>query len=199
MKSATLSLVLILASVFGAAHASSSDPAVVKVQALTGMLLRVMHAGPGASTGERCRELAPVIEQVFALPLMTRLSVGPAWAKWSPEQQKALITAFSRYTIMNYARNFGHFDGQKFEVDDNVVNRGPEKIVRSRLIPQDGSPANLLYRALKVDGTWKIIDVYYDGVSELTLHRADFAGAVATGGAPALIAYLNHVSNGPMK
>ena len=39
------------------------------------------------------------------------------------------------------------------------MSRGGEKIVRSSLIPRDGSPANLLYRVRDVDGTWKTIDV----------------------------------------
>jgi phospholipid transport system substrate-binding protein len=50
-----------------------------------------------------------------------------------------------------------------------------------------------------VDGTWKIIDVYYDGVSQLILHRSDFGAAMASGGAPALLAHLNQVSDGLLK
>ena len=72
---------------------------------------------------ERYRRLEPVIKQVFGLPLMTRLSVGPEWANFSPEQQKALIAAFSRFTIANYAHNFRDFSGQKFEVDDVCESR----------------------------------------------------------------------------
>jgi len=104
-----------------------------------------------------------VIQQVFALPLVTRLAVGPDWANLSPEQQKAVIVAFTRFTIANYAYNFRDFDGQKFEIDDNVLTRGTDKIVRTRLIPAHDTPVNLLYRMHEVNGTWKIVDVYSDG------------------------------------
>jgi phospholipid transport system substrate-binding protein len=190
---------LLLAPAVDSAYAAGTDPAVAQVQALTASLLKAMRAGPAVSAAERYRQLAPVIKQVFALPLMTSLSVGPDWASFKPQEQQALIAAFSRYTIANYAHNFHSYDGQKFQVDDNAVSRGEEKIVRSSLIPRDGTPADLLYRVRNVDGTWKIIDVYYDGISQLILHRSDFGAAIASGGAPALLTHLQQVSDGLLK
>jgi phospholipid transport system substrate-binding protein len=190
---------LVLASVAPCTYAAASDPAVAEVQTLTTALLKSMRKGPAASMTERYRDLAPVIQQVFALPLMTRLSVGPDWAKFAPGEQTAVIAAFSRYTIANYAHNFRNFDGQKFEVDPNVLSRGEDEVVRTQLIAADGTAANLLYRMRQVDGVWKVIDVYYNGISQLTLHRVDFTGAVASGGAKVLIAYLNRVSDGLMQ
>jgi phospholipid transport system substrate-binding protein len=191
--------VFLVAPAADRACAAGSDPAVAQVQTLTASLLRAMRAGPAVSAAQRYRQLAPVIRQVFALPLMTSLSVGPDWASFRPQQQQALIAAFSRYTIANYAHNFHSYDGQKFEVDADAVTRGGEKIVRSSLIPRDGTPANLLYRVRNVDGAWKIIDVYYDGVSQLILHRTDFGAAIGSGGAPALLAHLNQVSDDLLK
>jgi phospholipid transport system substrate-binding protein len=190
---------LVVALAAGSAHAAVSDPAAIQVQTLTTALLKSMQAGPAVSMTQRYRNLQPVIEQVFALPLMTHLAVGPDWANFSPEQQQALVAAFSRYTIANYAQNFREFDGEKFEIDDNVSSRGDAKIVRTRLIPPHDTPVNLLYRMREVDGIWKIIDVSSDGISELSLRRSDFAAAIGSGGAPVLIAYLNKISDGLMK
>lgn len=179
--------------------AAVSDPAAIQVQTLTSSLLKSMKAGTGVSMTERYRNLEPVIEQVFALALMTRLAVGADWAKFSPEEQRAAIAAFSRFTIANYAYNFREFDGQRLEIDSNVASRGDDKIVRTRLISPHDAPGSLLYRMHDVNGTWKIVDVYYNGVSELTLRRSDFTAAIAAGGAPVLIAHLNKVSDGLMK
>ena len=198
-RSAMLLCALALTAAVGSAHAAVSDPAAVQVQALTASLLKSMRAGSAASMTERYRNLEPVIEQVFDLPLMTRLAVGPDWAHFRPEQQKALIAAFSRFTIANYAFNFRTFDGQKFEIDDNVLSRGGEKIVRTRLVPARDTPVSLLYRMREAGGTWKVIDVHYNGVSELSLRRSDFAAAIASGGAPALIDYLKKASDSLMK
>lgn len=190
---------LVLAPAANCAHAAASEPAVTQVQTLTSALLEAMKAGPHASVTARYRELEPVIERTFALPFMTRLSVGLDWAKFSPQQRTAVVKAFSRYTIANYAHNFHEFNGQSFSVDDNVINRGPDKVVRSSITPVGGTPTNLLYRMREVDGVWKIVDVYFNGVSQLTLHRVDFAAAIGSGGAPALIAYLNKLSDDLMK
>jgi len=179
--------------------AAVSDPAAMQVQTLTSSLLKSMRAGTAESMTERYRDLEPVIEQVFALPLVTRLSVGPEWANFSPDQQKDVIVAFTRYTVANYAYNFRDFDGQKFEIEDDVMSRGEEKIVRTRVIPSHDTPVSLHYRMREVEGTWKIIDVYSNGVSELALRRSDFSAAIAAGGAPVLIAHLNKVSDRLMK
>jgi phospholipid transport system substrate-binding protein len=186
-------------SLTAAVSAVVGDPAATQVQALNTSLLQSMHGGAALSMAERYRQLEPVIEKVFALPLVTRLSVGPDWANLSPDQQQALIAAFTRYTIANYAHNFRDFDGQKFQVDDNVSSRGQDKIVRTQLIPLHDTPATLLYRMHEVDGVWKIIDVDYNGVSELILRRSDWSVALASGGAPGLIAHLNKISDDLLK
>jgi phospholipid transport system substrate-binding protein len=190
---------LVLIPLSNAVHAAASDPAVMQVQTLVAALLKSMQAGAAESMTERYRNLEPVIAEVFALPLVTRLSVGPDWANFSPDQQKEMIAAFTRFTVANYAHNFRDFDGQKFEIDANVLSRGADKIVQTKVIPPHDTPVNLLYRMHEVDGTWKIIDVFSNGVSELTLRRSDFAVALASGGPPVLIAHLNKSSDGLMK
>jgi phospholipid transport system substrate-binding protein len=191
--------VILFTPVAHSAYAAVSDPAALQVQTLNTALLKSMRASAAEPMTERNRTLEPVIEQVFALPLVTRLSVGPQWASFSPDQQKELITAFTRFTVANYAHNFRDFDGQKFEIDDNVSSRGADKIVRTRIIPAHDTPVTLLYRMQEVDGVWKIVDVISDGVSELALHRTDFAAAITAGGAPTLIAHLNKTSDDLMK
>jgi phospholipid transport system substrate-binding protein len=198
LKFVMLLCMLLLMPVADPAYAAVSDPAASQVQTLTASLLQSMQAGPSERMTERYRRLEPVINAVIGLPLMTRLAVGPDWAKFSPEQQNALVVAFSRFTIANYAHNFRDFDGQKFEIDD-VASRGEDKIVRTRIIPIHDTPVNLLYRMREVDGVWKVIDVYSDGISELTLRRDDFGAAIAAGGPPALIAHLHKVADELMK
>ena len=195
----TLLIAVLLVQLSESAQATASDPAAIQVQTLSDALLKSMRAGSAQSMAERYRSLEPVIEQTFALPLVTRLAVGPDWANFSPDQQKAVIAAFTRFTVANYAHNFHEFDGQKFEIDDNVSIRGTDKIVHTRVIPRNDTPTSLLYRMHEVEGTWRIIDVYSNGVSELALRRSDFAAALASGGAPVLIDHLNKASEILMK
>ena len=183
----------------GSVHAAPSDAAAIQVKTLNDALLESMRAGTAESMTERYRKLEPVIQQTFALPLVARLAVGPDWAKFSPDQQKEVIAAFSRFTIANYAHNFHSYDGQKFAIDDNVSTRGPDKVVRTQIIPAHDTPVSLLYRMHEVDGVWKIVDVVSNGVSELAQRRTDFVAALAAGGPPELIAHLNKSSDLLMK
>jgi phospholipid transport system substrate-binding protein len=130
---------------------------------------------------------------------MTRLSIGPPWAKFSQEQQQVSLAAFRRFTIASYAINFRGFDGEKFEIEDIVASRGVYKVVQAHLISPHDSPASLTYQMHEVDGAWKIVDVYYDGVSELAIRRSDFAAALASGGTPVLIAHLNKLGDSLMR
>ena len=182
------------------AVAQMRDPAVAQIQTLTAALLKSMKAGRGQSMTERYRNLEPVIQQSFALQQMTRITVGPqAWAQFTPQQQQQSIAAFSRFITANYAYNFREYDGERFDVDSNPRSRGDDKLVQTHIIGRDGDSTSLLYRMRQADGSWKILDVYSDGVSELTLRRSDFSAAIAAGGAPELLSYLQKASDGLMR
>ncbi len=84
-------------------------------------------------------------------------------------------------------------------MDPNIVSRGTDKIVQTRLVPPHDAPVSLMYRMRESDSAWKIIDVYYGSISQLTTRRSDFAGPVASGGAQALVTHLNSLSDALMK
>jgi phospholipid transport system substrate-binding protein len=189
-----LQLVVTGTLLVGAVYAGV-DPAVPQIESLDNALLASMKAGSTLTMAQRYRQLAPVIERTFDLPVMTAFAVGPAWANFSSEEQQALIAAFARLTIASYAHNFTSFDGQRFEIQPDVAVRGVDKIVQSRLISPHSDPVNLTYRMRESADSWKIIDVYYGAISQLTTRRADFAAPIASGGASGLIAHLDSLSD----
>ncbi len=192
-------LALSFAPLASSADTPSEEPAAIQVRSLDVALLKSMQEGSNVSMSDRYRQLEPVIEQVFDLPLMARLAIGPSWADFSAEQRQAVTAAFARLTIAGYAHNFREFSGQKFEMDNQIVSRGADKIVQTRIVSPHDTAANLSYRMRESGGTWKIIDISYDGSSELTMRRSDFAAAIAGGGAPGLITHLKKLSDDLMK
>ena len=183
-----------LAIAAATAAAAPSDPATARVEAFDAALTSVMKEGPTLGAKGRFRRLEPAVEEAFDLPLMTRFAVGPAWAGMSDADHQALIRAFARLTAASYAHNFDRFGGERFEVNPVVQTRGPDKIVQSRLIPTDRAPVNLTYRMRLSDGQWKIVDVYYDAVSQLTTRRSDFTAPLASGGEKGLLTHLDEAS-----
>jgi phospholipid transport system substrate-binding protein len=45
----------------------------------------------------RYARLAPLVSQVFDVPYMTRLAVGPSWTGLSPAQRQQLVEASRHY------------------------------------------------------------------------------------------------------
>jgi len=180
------------------AFAQSADPALATVDQLDGGLLAIMRAGSGAGMAGRARQIAPVIDRVFDLPLMTRLSVGPAWNSFSAPDQQAVVNAFRALTVAQYAKNFDGWSGEKFAVIPQVETRGTDKLVRTTIAAPSGDNEMLNYRLRQSGGQWRIIDVYYrNAISQLATRRSDFATVVAKGGAPALVQHLNKLAVNP--
>jgi phospholipid transport system substrate-binding protein len=179
-----------------AAHAADApDPTVARVDKFHDALLTTMKQGEALGTAGRFKKLEPEVDVAFDLAAMTKFTVGPAWAKMTEDEHKSLIAAFRRMTIANYAHNFDVFKGQKFATDPKVEVRGLDRLVKSQVIPEAEKPVNLTYRMREVGGTWKIIDVIYEFVSQLATRRSEFASTVASGGAPALVKKLDELSD----
>lgn len=180
------------------ALAQAVDPARAPVQAFSNGLLATMKAGKGV--GQRGREgvIGPVVDRAFDLPLMTRLAVGPGWTGIAPADQAALVAAFRRLTVAQYASNFDGFSGESFAVDPKVEARAGDRLVRTTLIVPRGAPVALSYRLRQGSGGWRIIDVFYrNSISQLATRRSDFAQVLRTGGAKALVAHLNELAAKP--
>ena len=184
----------IAAGVACAGHAAQSDPAAARIETFDRALIEVMKQGPELGAKGRMRRLEPVVEETFDLPLMTRFAVGPAWSTMSDSDRQALIHAFARLTEASYAHNFDRYEGERFDVNPQVQTRGPDKIVSSQLIPQGRAPVQLTYRMRLSEGSWKIVDVYYGAISQLTTRRSDFAAPLSSGGPKGLIAHLDETS-----
>ena len=176
-----------------AAQAAAADPAQARVEAFDNALLAAMKSGSAAGVKARDRDLTPAVESAFDIPTMTRYAVGPSWSTMTEAQHAELSRAFQRYTTANYAKNFDSYSGQKFVIQ-GVTARGTDKIVQAQLTSPHGSTNNLIYRLHETPDGWKIIDVYYNGISQLTTRRSDFAGPVASGGASGLLSHLEELT-----
>ena len=172
------------------AHAAIADPAAERINSLDTALLDTMKQGAALGPKGRFHKLQPVIDESFDLATMTAYAVGPAWAGFSAADKQALIHAFGRLSAASYAHNFDAFGGEKFQVD-GVQQRGADKVVLSKIVPAHGDATSLSYRMRQTSAGWKIIDVYYGAISQLTTRRSDFAGPVASGGAKGLLAHLD--------
>jgi len=189
----------LFAPVLSTPAAADADPAVAQIQSFYDTLLDSMKHGKELGVQGRYNKLKPAVEQTYDLPLMTSLVVGSSWASIPAGDQQALVQAFERMTIANYAKNFDDFSGEKFTVDPAAQVHGTDKVVMSKLIT-GGQTVPFNYRMRQSSGTWKVIDVYLNGfVSELATKRSDYGSTLSSGGAAALTKKLNALADGMMK
>jgi phospholipid transport system substrate-binding protein len=172
-----------------AARAAASE-VTAPVEKLYTALLGIMKQGRARPFAERFEAVAPVIDQVFDLPGILQVSVGLRWAALPAGEQAALLAAYRRYTVSTYVANFDNFNGQRFEVLPTPRTVGKDEVVQSRIIPATGASRQLDYAMRQVGGSWRIVDVLFDGsISRLAVQRSDFRSLMAGGGA-ALLASL---------
>jgi phospholipid transport system substrate-binding protein len=175
------------------AQAQAADPAVAQVQGFYDALQASMKAGGSAKS--RYEKLKPAVEKAFDLQAMTAASVGPAWASASDADKKALLDAFSRMTIANYAKNFDSYNGEKFTVEPASIVRGSDHFVKSTMKTSNETIA-FNYRLHQVGSDWKITDVLLAGnISQMAQKRSDFAATLASGGPGALTKRINALSD----
>lgn len=183
---------------FSMAYAAdlAADPAAQQVQIFYASLLDTMKRGPQLGMQGRYKALSPAVDKAYDLTTMMQLIAGPGWSAMTDADKNTLVMAFRRLTTADYASNFEKFSGERFDVDPNVQQRGEDKIVQTKLIPQDDKPVALIYRMRAQGGTWKIIDVYLAGyISQAALKRSDFASTLESGGPKALAGKINSLAD----
>jgi phospholipid transport system substrate-binding protein len=171
---------------------ADADPAIATIDGFDKALIDTMKSADDLGLKGRYKKLEPAIEKAFNLPVMTRYAVGNKWTEFNDTDHQNLIDAFTRLTVATYAHNFDGYGGEHFEINPDVQTRNLDKIVQTKLIRTKDKPVVLNYRMRFAEGTWKIIDIYYNGnISQLTLRRNDLAATAMVGGAKALTKSMN--------
>jgi phospholipid transport system substrate-binding protein len=161
------------------------------VRSLYVTLLETMKDARTLGESGRYARLAPVIGRVFDIPLMARLSIGPAWASLSEAQRQKATQSYGRYISAVYADRFDSYNGQRFEVNgEQAAAFGV--LVQSQIIKANGEPVKVDYIMRRNGERWLIADIYLDSaISEVATRRSEFAAILRKGGIDGLIAALN--------
>ena len=189
LKAALLAFGLCMAPAAFAATAPEAAPAA----ALDDGLLASMKAGSaGKDFQARYDALAPVVRQAYNLPEVTKNSVGFLWSTLPAAQQQELSQLFEQFTISSYVAEFNTYSGQSFKVLPDETALGAKEIVKTQLVPGDGSePVELDYVMENGANGWQITDVLLNGtISQVAVHASDFASLVTSGDASRLITAL---------
>ncbi|SHJ85232.1 phospholipid transport system substrate-binding protein [Roseomonas rosea] len=155
-------------------------------------LIELMRNARQLGVRGRFDRLRPEMDAAFDLAAMTRIAVGPPWSRMTPEQQQALVQAFSEWSIATYANRFNGYSGESFTTSGETVLQNGDGMVRTSLNRANDAPVQLNYLMRNTaNGGWRIVDVYLTGtISELASRRSEFATILQQGGADRLASEL---------
>lgn len=182
-----MTLLLTLAPMSGRAQ---PPEAVAVIERFNGALLESMRRADALGLSGRFKYLKPVIEKSFAIPLITKISVGKYWKKLTAQQQRELIHDYLEWSTANYARQFDGFSGERFQLIPASNSDQQTVTVISQLIKPNGERIGFHYLLRRLEGQWQIIDIQISGVSQLALTRSQFVSVIESDGFEALIDLL---------
>lgn len=181
------SLLLLLA--LGISPLALAGDARQTVETLHAALLEAMRDGASLGFAGRTELLTPVLAQSFDFRTISRLVTGRYWAEMADAQKDEFVKVFSALSAATYADNFDEFGGERFETRAAVQKKTAE-VVKTVIIDAEGEETSLNYLLAPVDGEWRIVNVIADGVSDISLKRAEYSGVIAAEGIEALVAKL---------
>jgi phospholipid transport system substrate-binding protein len=182
---------------FTAVEVSADDKApTAAVEKFHDTLIENMKNGKALGFDGRAAKLQPVVDEVFDIPAMARISSGGGWAKMTPAVQADVIAAFSAFTIASYAGNFASWDGESFVTkEQGAADKRGNVLIDTRLNAKGIPPVQFNYRLHQVDGVWKVFDIYLEGaISQLAMRRAEFAAVLARGTPADLVTHMKKLA-----
>jgi len=157
------------------AAAIGTDPAAAKVvEKLHAELLGVMKQANALGYKGRYQRLAPVVNSSYDFPFISKLVVGRYWSAFSPEQKEQFVNTFTKLSIATYANQFAGYSGEHFKTISAEESAKGRLLIKTVLIKSNGEEVELDYMLHQKELQWQIINVIAQGVSDLSLKRAQY-------------------------
>lgn len=184
-------MLLPIPMVLSSSSNSETDNAEQVVAYLQSSLLEVMREGDKLSYDERFKYLQPVIDQTHDIDLIIKTILGATyWSQLDNVQQDLIVETFRQLSIATYAGRFVQYEGEQFQIIEQRTLPRDQVLVRSQLTKSDGGTVNFDYVLHQVAGDWRIVNILFDGVSDLAIKRGEYRAILQRDGFQALIEML---------
>lgn len=173
-----------------AARPATAASATEVVERFQSTLISVMSNAQKLGYSGRYKRFKPAVEESHDLPGIARIAAGRYWDQFKSEQKNLFVETFSELSIATYASRFDGYSGETFKIISERKLDSGDVLVQSVLTQSDGEKTRFDYVLRQKDGRWAFINIIVDGVSDLAIKRAEYAGILRTEGADALTAKL---------
>lgn len=193
MEPRTLKFVVIAALL---SLAASSQPATAEqptasavVETLHASLLEVMRDAEALGFSGRYEKLSGVVANNFDFLTIAKVVTGRNWKTASDDQKRSFLEVFQQLSTATYASNFSGYGGEQFRTVSTEPVRGGT-VVKTELVKTGGEAISLNYMLRESNERWQIVNVTAQGVSDLSLKRAEYTAVINSEGLDSLVEKL---------
>ena len=162
----------------------AESPLVVMVEEFHSALVDTMKSA--APRDAKVLSLEGIVTALFDVPTISRISLGRTWSTLDAEAKAQFAARLQRLIAVTYVDRFGEFNNQKFATIG--IQEAPRGwVVKTELTRANGGIVPLDYY-FRQD---KVYNVVADGVSDLSLRRADYSSIIKEQGYEGLLAHID--------
>jgi phospholipid transport system substrate-binding protein len=164
-------------------------------------VLRDPRLKPPAKQTERREQLKQVLFSRFNFNEMAKRSLGPNWARRTPQEQDEFVRLFTEVLERAYAEIIESYSDEKILYLAEKVD-GPYADVNSKVVTAKGEEYSINYRAQLVGNEWKVYDVVAENISLVNNYRSQFNRVIAKSSYEELVRRLkdkNEFAGAPKK
>lgn len=132
-----------------------------------------------------------LIIPIFDFNSMSRWILGKHWKQASEEQRTVFTDEFKKLLVRTYAKAVLGFSNEKVVLLETQTNPKNNMVkVNTRITSGDAVSTPVNYYMHISDGSWKVVNVAFEGVSLVETYRKSFASIIRNEGLGALLQQL---------
>ena len=131
-----------------------------------------------------------LIIPVFDFNNMSRWTLGKHWKQASEEQRTVFTTEFKNLLVRTYAKAVLGFSNERVELLGTQTNPKNNMVKVNTEIVSDSGVTPVNYYMHISDGSWKVVNVAFEGISLVETYRKSFASVIRNDGLESLIQQL---------
>ncbi|MCH7776644.1 MAG: ABC transporter substrate-binding protein [Gemmatimonadetes bacterium] len=126
------------------------------------------------SDAERVKRMRALLVEVFDVNAISKFVLGVYWRRTTEDQRAEFLKLYKTVVSHSYAGLFKKYTGETFEVIRQVSVAGGGSIVYGRIKRMNGPPVAVELQVVKNSGTYKVVDIKFEGVSMPLTHRKEY-------------------------
>ena len=131
-----------------------------------------------------------LIIPVFDFNNMSRWILGKYWKEASEEQRSTFTSEFKALLVRTYAKAVLGFTNESVNYLETLTGSKPNIVMVKTEIVSDGGVTPVNYTMHISDGSWKVVNVAFEGISLVETYRKSFASEIRNNGLDTLLQKL---------